>query len=101
MFFQKILEKQMPGVIIKTQNMNTSTNPNIVVKNLNDFTSKKIAPTADRALKVRAVERAINLSKYNIVGLIDRTNSVILETRYYNVRDNKGRFARIVGNRKS
>jgi len=77
------------------------TNPNIVIKNINSITEKEICPTADKQTKLRYVERAINPSKYNIIGLVDRTNNVVLETRFYNVRDRRGRFARVVGNRKS
>ena len=81
--------------------MNTQTNTNIVIKNINEITSNTICPTADKHTKLRFVERAINSSKYNIVGLVDRTNNVVLETRFYNIRDKKGRFARVVGNRRS
>jgi hypothetical protein len=79
----------------------TTTNPNIVIRNISNFTSCDICPSTDRATKLHAVETAINPSKYNVVGLVDRTNHVILETRFHNVRDNKGRFARVVGNRRS
>jgi hypothetical protein len=81
--------------------MNTTTNPNIVIRNLEQFTSRSICPSSDKHTKLRAVQKAINTSKYNIIGLVDRTNSVVLETRFYNVRDRKGRFARVVGNRAS
>jgi hypothetical protein len=79
----------------------TTTNPNIVIRNINNYTDLSICPSMDRATKLIAVESAINSSKYNVVGLVDRTNHVILETRFHNVRDNKGRFARVVGNRRS
>lgn len=81
--------------------MSTQTNTNIVIKNINQITSSEVCPTADKYTKLRCVERSINPSKYNIVGLVDRTNNVILETRFYNIRDKKGRFARVVGNRRS
>jgi hypothetical protein len=81
--------------------MNTTTNPNIVIRNLEQFTNRSICPSTDKYTKLRAVQKAINTSKYNIIGLVDRTNSVVLETRFYNVRDRKGRFARVVGNRPS
>ena len=81
--------------------MNTTTNPNIVIRDLEQFTNRSICPSSDKNTKLRAVEKAINPTKYSIIGLVDRTNSVILETRYYNVRDSKGRWARVVGNRRS
>ena len=78
----------------------TTTNPNIVIRNLTDVTFTDMCPTTDKTTKLQAVAEAINPSKYNIIGLVDRTNNVILETRFHNVRDNKGRFARVVGNRR-
>lgn len=81
--------------------MNTTTNPNIVIRDLECFTKRSICPSADKHSKLKAVARAINPTKYNIVGLVDRSNSVILETRFHNVRDSRGRFARVVGNRRS
>lgn len=81
--------------------MNTQTNSNIVIKNITSIINRDVCPSSDKHTKLRMVERAINHSKYNIVGLVDRTNNVILETRFYNVRDNRGRFARVVGNRRS
>jgi len=79
----------------------TTTNPNIVIRDITNYTDRNICPSMDRTTKLRTVEKAINPSKYNVVGLVDRTNHVILETRFHNVRDNKGRFARVVGNRRS
>jgi hypothetical protein len=88
--------------MINTQlNMNTSTNPNIVIRDLECFTKRNICPSADKSSKLKAVARAINPTKYNIIGLVDRSNHVILETRFHNVRDSRGRFARVVGNRRS
>lgn len=81
--------------------MNSTTNPNIVIRDITNFTTRTVCPTTDKATKLRMVEKAINPAKYSVIGLVDRTNSVILETRYYNVRDSRGRFARIVGNRRS
>jgi hypothetical protein len=81
--------------------MSTQTNTNIVIKNINEITSTTVCPTSDKYTKLRLVENAINPSKYNVVGLVDRTNNVVLETRFYNIRDKKGRFARVVGNRRA
>lgn len=81
--------------------MSTQTNTNIIIKNINEIATATVCPTSDKYTKLRLVENAINPSKYNVVGLVDRTNNVVLETRYYNIRDKKGRFARVVGNRRS
>jgi hypothetical protein len=77
----------------------TTTNPNIVIKDIANY-SAFVNSTTDKTTKLRLVEQAINPTKYNVIGLVDRTNQVILETRFYNVRDKRGRFARIVGNRR-
>lgn len=82
-------------------NMNNTTNPNIVIRDIAEFTSRAVCPTTEKSRKLRIVERAINPAKYSVIGLVDRTNSVILETRFHNVRDSRGRFARVVGNRRS
>lgn len=79
----------------------TTTNPNIVIRDINNYTNRAICPTTDKSSKLRLVEQAVNPSKYTVIGLVDRTNNVILQTHYHNVRDNKGRFARVVGNRRS
>jgi len=78
----------------------TTTNPNIVIHNINNYTDHTVCPTMDKSSKLQLVEDVINPSKYTVIGLVDRTNSVILQTRFHNVRDNKGRFARVVGNRR-
>jgi hypothetical protein len=79
----------------------TATNPNIVIRDIANFAPRAVCPTTDKTTKLRIVEDAINPSKYSVIGLVDRTNSVILQTRFHNVRDRKGRFARVVGNRRS
>jgi hypothetical protein len=79
----------------------TATNPNIVIRDIANYANRYVCPTTDKTTKLHIVESAINPSKYNIIGLVDRSNSVILQTRFHNVRDNKGRFARVVGNRRS
>jgi hypothetical protein len=79
----------------------TTTNPNIIIRNINNFTARTICPSMDKSAKLKVVEKAINTSKYSVIGLVDRTNEVILQTHFHNVRDNKGRFARVVGNRRS
>ena len=79
----------------------TTTNPNIVIRNISSLTNQEVCPSTEKATKLHMVESAINTSKYSVVGLVDRTNNVILQTHFHNVRDRKGRFARVVGNRRS
>jgi hypothetical protein len=66
-----------------------------IVKNINDLTNRSVEVTASREAKMKAVNRAVNRKRhsYNVVGLVDRTNAVVLEPTYYNVRNAKGQFA--------
>ena len=41
------------------------------------------------------VTNNINPSKFRFMGFVDRTNFAILEARYHQVRDSKGRFATV------
>ena len=68
---------------------------NIVIKNISDITTRNIDSSFSRSQKERLVQRAINPTKYNVVGFVDRTNQAVLEARFHNVRDRKGRFARV------
>lgn len=80
--------------------MNTTTNANIAIRNITELTGRSVDTTTEKSFKLNLVEKSINPSKYHVIGLVDRTNNVILQTRFHNVRDNKGRFARVVGNRR-
>lgn len=68
---------------------------NIVIKNISDITTRNIDSSFSRSEKERLVQRAINPAKYSVVGFVDRTNQAVLEARFHNVRDRKGRFARV------
>ena len=68
---------------------------NIVIKNINDITPYDADSNLSKGEKLKLVSRFINPTKYTLQGFLDRTNEAVLEARYYNVRDNKGRFARI------
>lgn len=67
---------------------------NIVIKNLTELTNRNTA-LLNKTEKERIVNRNINPEKYNLIGFVDRTNDALLEARYYNVRDRRGRFARV------
>jgi hypothetical protein len=68
---------------------------NIVIKSLNEITPFEVDPTLSKSKKTQILTRHINTSKYTVHGFVDRTNCAILEARYHNVRDRKGRFARV------
>ena len=67
---------------------------NIVIKNLTELTNRNTS-LLNKTEKERIVNRKINPEKYNLIGFVDRTNDALLEARYYNVRDRRGRFARV------
>jgi hypothetical protein len=69
---------------------------NTIVKNINNIAGREIVEvTACKAEKLSALNSVINGKRhsYNVVGLVDRTNDVVLEPTYYNVRNPKGQFA--------
>ena len=45
--------------------------------------------------RMNAVNRRFPSNKYNVLGFINRSSQVILQPRFYNVRDEKGRWAKI------
>jgi hypothetical protein len=55
---------------------------------------------APRMIKETIIENYLNPSKFEFLGFVDRSNDVILRERFYNVRDCRGRFARVKGNRR-
>lgn len=75
------------------------TNTTITTKSLEQIADFSIPAMAPRNLKESIVENYINPSKYEFLGFVDRSNDAVLRARYYNVRDNKGRWARVRGNR--
>ena len=66
---------------------------NIVIKNINDITPYDADSNLSKGEKLKLVSRFISPTKYTLQGFLDRTNEAVLKARYYNVRDNKGRFA--------
>ena len=75
-----------------------------IVKNINNIAGREIVEvTACKAEKLSALYSVINGKRcsYNVVGLVDRTNDVVLEPTYYNVRNAKGQFAGIRQRRRS
>jgi len=64
---------------------------NVIIKDINTRT------LGDESVEQRmnAVTRRFNPTKYNVLGFINRTSQVVLQPRFYNVRDSKGRWAKI------
>lgn len=70
--------------------MNT-TLQNVIVRDIN------IRTLGSESVETRmnAVVRRFSASKYNILGFVNRSSQVVLQPRFYNVRDEKGRWAKI------
>lgn len=70
----------------------TTTTKNVIVRSIKDLTGKTIASTARKAAKLNLVSGAINESRYEVLGLVGRSNNVMLRPRFHNVRNKQGRF---------
>lgn len=69
---------------------------NTLIKSIGSITGKTTIPsTLSLRKKLSMLENHINLTKYDILGFVDRTNDVVLRPRYHNVRNEYGQFARI------
>ena len=44
---------------------------------------------------MNAVNRRFPSTKYTVLGFVNRSSQVVLQSRFYNVRDEKGRWAKI------
>lgn len=70
--------------------MNTSME-NVIVRDI--YTRTRGDGSAEQ--RMNAVRRRFNSSKYNVLGFVNRSSQVVLEPRFYNVRDSKGRWAKV------
>jgi len=68
-------------------------NTSILIKDLNKFDSLTSSQTS-KEMKDILVFWYFSPSKYKFIGYVDRTTSVILEARYHNIRDRRGRFTK-------
>ena len=64
---------------------------NVIIKDINTRT------LGDESVEthMNAVVRRFNPTKYSVLGFINRSSQVVLQPRFYNVRDSKGRWAKI------
>ena len=69
---------------------------NTCIKPIEAITGKSnIKSGLTTSKKQKMLARYLNPSRYDFVGFVDRTNDVVLRPRFYNVRDEQGRFAAI------
>jgi hypothetical protein len=68
-----------------------------------EFNNKTIGnkPTSQRLTAALAsAKRQINLSRYSVIGFDGQYSKIYLKPRFYNIRDTKGRFARVSKSRR-
>jgi len=72
--------------------MNSTTiSENVIIK---DIYTRTLGDESVEA-RMNAVTRRFNPTKYNVLGFINRSSQVVLQPRFYNVRDEKGRWAKV------
>ena len=69
----------------------TTISENIIIK---DIYTRTLGDESVEA-RMNAVTRRFNPSKYSVLGFVNRSSQVVLQPRFYNVRDSKGRWAKI------
>ena len=71
-------------------NMNTVLE-NVIVRDI--YTRTQGDESVEQ--RINAVRRRFSRSKYNVLGFLNRSSQVVLEPRFYNIHDQKGRWAKI------
>ena len=72
-----------------------TTTYNTCIKPLEAITGRRRKAGLSAQAKEKLLDRHLNPSRYEFVGFVDRTNDAILRPRFYNVRDENGRFASV------
>lgn len=57
--------------------------------------TKTISLNTSQKVKRKLVEKNLNKTKWKFVGFLGRSSQVVLQPKFHNVRDNKGRFATV------
>lgn len=88
----KVLDKasRIFSNIFYTMYRNMSTHRNVIVRNIDTLRTPASYSSQDRMIEV---ENQVDATKYRVLGFINRTNQVVLEPLFHNVRDSRGRFA--------
>ena len=69
----------------------TTISENVIVK---DIYTRTLGDESVES-RMNAVTRRFPSSKYNVLGFVNRSSQVVLQPRFYNVRDENGRWAKI------
>jgi hypothetical protein len=70
-------------------------NTTIRTMSIDEIANFTVPATAPKAVKQTIVENYLDNTRYELLGFVDRSNTAILRERFYNVRDNNGRFAKV------
>ena len=70
--------------------MNT-VSENVIVK---DIYTRTLGDESVES-RMNAVNRRFPSNKYTVLGFVNRSSQVVLQPRFYNVRDENGRWAKI------
>ncbi len=73
-----------------------NSNTNITVKSIEELTSFRLYVNTPKYLKRLFVETFVDNTRYEFLGFVDRSNDVILREKFYNIRDDSGRFAPVI-----
>jgi hypothetical protein len=70
----------------------TTTIANTIVRSISDLTGRTVSSRIGKTAKLELISESINESRYEILGLVGRSNNVMLRPRFHNVRNKAGRF---------
>ena len=62
---------------------------------LSDIADFYIPANAPKNVKSCIIENYLDTTRYEFLGFVDRSNTAVLRQRFYSVRDENGRFAKI------
>jgi hypothetical protein len=68
------------------------TSNNTIVRSISDLTGTAVSSRIGKTAKLELVSESINESRYEILGIVGRSNNVMLRPRFYNVRNKAGQF---------
>lgn len=79
-----------------TKNTNRATKTRIpkghIVRSLRDILGESVQ-TRSKVEMLALAKMGLNTSRYEVMDTVGRTSQILLRPRYWNVRDEQGRFA--------
>ena len=84
------------SITTKNTNKNRKTKARIpkghIVRSLREILGESV-PTRSKMEMLTMAAMGINTSRYEVVDTVGRTSQILLRPRFWNVRDEQGRFA--------